>query len=563
MNGAVKTGLIGAGVVLLAAGGYGAYNLVDSGSVTGTPAPNPSATMISATPPTDPQALKQAQAFLASWQAGPTAYAKAAAGTDAPVRARSDLSGYGTGLALSAVSFGGVTAAGPDPAAADAVKVDFTVTASVGGTTGGTWSYPDSLDVVQTNSGVTEVRWGAQVLYPKLAAGQRLRVGSIPAGPGQARVVASDGTPLTASRYPSLAQIIPTIADSAEGERAATGGSGGSGVEVTSATGTPVTTLKVFSKPTGGVIRTTIDARLQATAEAAVLDPTLNGLPGAVVALNRDNGDILAIAFSGHSGDTAINAELAPGSTMKIITSAALFDDAGLTPSSPAPCTADVVADGQVFHNDDDIVANAHTTVEQGFAESCNASFIKDGYDDLVHGSDATDLAKEADNVFGLGNWDIGGGVETANPQVPMNPVGSNAAADLIGQGTVTMNPLVLASVAATVRDGAFHQPIILPGHAQPPATQALSPTTDQYLQQMMDFDAHNPMGTAYPRMNAILGTGAKTGTAEVGPADKVTTNGWFAAYDDDISAAALVQGGTTGVGTAGYIVQSLFNADH
>ena len=562
MNGAVKTGLIGSCVVLLAAGGYGAYNLVSNGSITGSPKPNPSATLISITPPTDPQALKQAQAFLASWQAGPTGYAKAAAGTDAPAQAQTDLSGYSSGLGLSTISFAGATA-GPDPAAANAVKVSFTVTAAVGGTTGGTWSYPDSMDVVQTNSGVTEVRWGAAVLYPKLAAGEKLKAGSIPAGPGQATVEAADGTPLTAAKYPSLAQIIPTIADSAEGERVATGGTGGSGVEITSATGTPVTTLKVFAKPTGGVIKTTIDASLQAVAEQAVLAPTLNGLPGSVVALNRSNGDILAIAFSGHSGDTAINAELAPGSTMKIITSAALFDDAHLTPSSPAPCLSSVTADGQVFHNDDDIVPNGNTTVEEGFAESCNASFIKDGYDDLVHGSDATDLAKEADNVFGLGNWDIGGGVETANPQVPMNPAGSNAAADLIGQGTVTMNPLILASVAATVRDGAFHQPIILPGHPQTPAAQAMNPTTDQELQQMMDFDAHNTMGTAEPRMNAIPGTGAKTGTAEVGPTNDITTNGWFAAYDDDISAAALVQGGSTGVGTAGYIVQSLFNADH
>jgi len=563
MNGAVKTGLVGSCVLVLAAGGYGAYNLVDSGSITGSPKPNPSATEISATPPSNPEALKLAQAFLASWQTGPSGYAKAAGDTDAPTTAQSDLSAYQTGLSLSTIAFGGVTAAGPDPAAANAIKVDFTVTAHVGGATGGAWAYPDSLDVVQTNSGVTSVRWGADVLYPKLAAGQRLKAGSIPAGPGQATVAASDGTPLTAATYPSLAQIIPTIADSTEGEQAATGGTGGSGVEITSSTGAPVSTLKVFTKPTGGVIRTTINARLQATAEAAVLDPALDGLPGSVVALDRTNGHILAIAFSGHSGDTAINAELAPGSTMKIITSAALFDDAGLTPSSPAPCTSDVVADGQVFHNDDDITPDAHTTVEEGFAESCNASFIKDGYDDLVHGSDASDLAKEADNVFGLGNWDIGGGVETANPQVQTDPVGSNAAADLIGQGTVTMNPLILASVAATVRDGAFHQPIILPGHAQPAAAQPMKPLTDQYLQQMMDFDAHNPMGTAYPRMNMISGTGAKTGTAEVGPANNVTTNGWFAAYDDDISAAALVQGGTTGVGTAGYIVQSLFNADH
>ena len=560
MNGGVKAGMIGACVVVLAAGGYGAYNLVSTGSIGGSPKPNPSATMISATPPTDPVALKQAQAFLDAWASGSTGYPKAAAATDAAATAQQALTSYSSGLGLSTIAFSQAPTAAPDPAAPNAVKVGFTVTATVGGHV---WSYPDSLDVVQTNSGVTSVKWSSAVLYPKLQPGQSLKVGPVPAAPGTATVLASNGTPLTASKYPSLAQIIPTISSSAEGLRAVTGGSGGSGVVLTNASGSTVSTVKVFTPATGGSITTTINASLQAVAEQAVVDPTLQGKPGAVVALDRTNGHILAIAFSGHSGDTAINAELAPGSTMKIITSAALFDDAGLNPSSPAPCTADVVADGQVFHNDSDITPNASTTIEQGFAESCNASFIKDGYDDLVHGSDATALAKEADNVFGLGNWDIGGGVQTANPQVPMNPVGSNAAADLIGQGTITMNPLILASLSATVRDGAFHQPIILPGQPQPPAAQSLNPTTDRYLQQMMDFDANNSMGTAYPRMNQIPGSGAKTGTAEVGPTGNTTTNGWFTAYDNNISAAALVQGGTTGVGTAGYIVQSLMNADH
>ncbi|QMU74048.1 penicillin-binding transpeptidase domain-containing protein [Streptacidiphilus sp. P02-A3a] len=563
MNGGVKAGVIGACVVVLAAGGYGAYQLVGKGGVGGSPKPDPSATMISATPPTDPLALKQAQAFLDAWASGAAGYPKAAADTDAAATAQQALTSYSSGLGLSTIAFGKPLTAVPDPAVPNAVKVGFTVTAKVGGPTGHLWSYPDSLDVVQTNSGVTSVRWSSAVLYPKLGTGQSLKAGAVPAAPGTATVLASDGTPLTAAKYPSLTQIIPTIAGSAEGLRAVTGGSGGSGVVVTNAAGTTVSTVKVFTPATGGTITTTINASLQAVAEQAVVAPTLDGKPGSVVALDRTNGHILAIAYSGHSGNTAINAELAPGSTMKIITSAALFDDAGLNPSSPAPCTADVVADGQVFHNDSDITANPRTTIEQGFAESCNASFIKDGYDDLVHGSDATALAKEADDVFGLGNWDIGGGVETANPQVPMNPAGSNAAADLIGQGTVTMNPLVLASLAATVRDGAFHQPIILPGQPQPPAAKAMNPTTDGYLRQIMAFDANNSMGTAYPRMNQIPGSGAKTGTAEVGPTGNTTTNGWFTAYDDNISAAALVQGGTTGVGTAGYIVQSLLNADH
>ena len=556
MRVAAKAGIVASCTVLLAAGGYGGYYLTRGGH--GQQAP----VVLSATPPAAPAAVAAAQQFLTAWQSGSGGYTQAAADTTLPTSAGSALSGYADGLKLSSIAFGGVTAGAADPSVRGAMKVAFTATATVGASHS-TWSYPGSLDVVQTTAGHTEIAWSDSVLYPTLKAGQLLAVGSIPPAAGQATVEASDGSTLTAAKYPSLAGIITTIASSAEGLKAVTGDTPGVGVELTTAAGAPVSTVKVFTPATGGVIKTTINSQLQTDAEAAVVSPDLDGLPGSVVAVDRTNGHILAIAFSGKSGDTAINAELAPGSTMKIITSAALFDDAGLNPSSPAPCTNDVVADGQIFHNDDSIVPNAGTTVQQAFAESCNAAFIKDGYDDLVHGSDASELAKEADNVFGLGNWDIGGGVQTANPQVQADPVGSNAAADLIGQGTVTMNPLILASIAATVRDGAFHQPVILPGQPQPAAAQPLNPTTDRYLQQMMDFDAHDSSGTAYPRMNGIPGSGGKTGTAEVGPTGHVTTNGWFAAYDNNIAAAALVQGGATGVGTAGYIVQTLFNADH
>ena len=63
--------------------------------------------------------------------------------------------------------------------------------------------------------------------------------------------------------------------------------------------------------------------------------------------------------------------------------------------------------------------------------------------------------------------------------------------------------------------------------------------------------------------MNGILGSGRKT--AVVGPAGQATADGWLAAYHGDNSAAALVQGGATGAGTAGRnaIAQNRFEADH
>lgn len=154
---------------------------------------------------------------------------------------------------------------------------------------------------------------------------------------------------------------------------------------------------------------------------------------------------------------------------MKIITSAALFDRAGLAPDSTALCNTTRAASGQVFQNEADVPANPNATLLQAFAESCNTAFIKEGFDHLIHGGDdAADLHDEAHDVFGFGSWSIGGGVQTTDPSVPATPSGGDKAAHFIGQGQVTASPLVMASVAATVRDGAFHQPVILATSRRP-----------------------------------------------------------------------------------------------
>jgi cell division protein FtsI/penicillin-binding protein 2 len=237
---------------------------------------------------------------------------------------------------------------------------------------------------------------------------------------------------------------------------------------------------------------------------------------------------------------------------MKIITSAALFDKAGLNPSSPAPCTDSLMANSQLFHNDSGVRADPGSTLAQAFTVSCNTSFIKDGFRYLAHDGDASALHDEAANVFGMGSWSIGGGVATTDPSIPPDVQGGDQAAQFIGQGKVTATPLFMASVAATVRGAGFEQPVILPGQHQETASRPLSARTAGYLQSMMRNVATS--GTAAPRLGGLVGVGAKTGTAEEGD----HTNGWLTAYNSRISAAALVEGGSSGVDSAGYVVRRL-----
>lgn len=548
MNRAAKIGLAGTCTALVVVGGIGAYNMVHA--LTSGPAGDaqtkaartfdPSA--VSDTPPTDTEAVTLTRAFLDSWSK--QHLGGAANGTDLPDAAAQALRGYADGLHLKKLSFAHIRSAGPSTVTQGATKVTFDVTAHV---PDGTWIYPSAVAVRKSTDGVLAVHWNNSVLYPGLGDDQSLTAGKLPAGTTTVKVVADDGrTDLSA--FPSLRDITATIRKNAK----PTGGTSGTGVAVVDGTGAGVKALKVFSKGRAAVITTTIDARLQAVAETAVKDPHLQDKPAGTVALDWRTGHILAVAHTGADGDIAINGIKSPGSTMKIITSAALFDQAGLAPSSPAPCTDSLMANSQMFHNDPGVRANPGSTIDQAFTVSCNTSFIKDGFHDLVHDGDASALHDEAVKVFGMGSWSIGGGLGTTDPSIPPDVQGGDQAAQFIGQGKVTATPLFMASVAATVRNAGFEQPVILPGQHQQAAPRSISARTAGYLQSMMRSVATS--GTAAPRLGGLAGVGAKTGTAEEGD----HTNGWLTAYDSRIAVSALVEGGSSGVDSAGYVVRHL-----
>ena len=551
MNRAGKIAVATTLATVLAAGGYGAFNVVNAVvSYGSTATPVTSSTALANDPPSNADAQKLAAAFLQSWQSGPAHYSGAASDTDAPGAAQTGLQGYHDGLSLTSVSFSAITAAGPDPHLTGATKVTYSVTAQV---KGGTWSYPGTLDVVQNSNSTHVVHWAASVLYPKLVDSQSLQAGPVTADKGARVVTDQNGTQLTVAKDPSLADILASVANSAQ----TGGGSSGAGVEVVDGGRHPIAAATVFARPKAATVRTTLDAHLQQAAEAAVRQQVLHGMSTGVVVVRPRDGHILAIANTATDVNLAINGLQPPGSTMKIITSAALFDHSPLTPTSVLPCPKSQVASSETFTNEADVPESTTSTITDDFARSCNTAFIYGGGRYLTQNNQpASALHDEAARVFGFGQWSIGGGVVTANPSVPADPSGGDRAAQYIGQGQVLVNPLVMASVAATVQNGTFHQPILLPGQAQTPAPAALTSRDDGYLQHMMSAVAQR--GTAAPRLGDLSGIGAKTGTAEVTSG----TDGWMTAYNDDIAVCALVQGGSSGVDSAGYVVRSLLLAD-
>jgi hypothetical protein len=532
---------------VLAGGGYAVFNIGTAllGGPSAAATFNPSD--LATTPPGSAAAKQQATAFLQAWQAGPDHYADAGKASDSPLTAQAALQKYHDGLGLTNISFSDITPTGESSSDGAAELVSFAVSAQV---KGGTWTYRSSLAVVQSTNGKTAVRWAPTVLYPTLGAGQTLQAGPIPADATSVQVLDDKGKPLTAAQFPSLADILSQLRTKGTGQ---SDGSSGSGVAVVDSTGDTVHAAKVFTPPTPVSLKTTLDATLQAAAERAVKDSHA-GQQAGVVAIDHHTGQIRAVAFSGDT-DIAINGYSPPGSTMKIITAATLMDQAGLGPGSPASCPPTIQVNGQTFHNVDGEQAPG-ADMRGAFAMSCNTAFI--GLLDNAWGKQTKprldSLSKEAADVFGIGTWHIG--VSTQDPAIPAAADRNHLAADAIGQGDVAVSPLIMASVGATVAHGGFLQPILVPGLPQQPAAQPMNPQTAQQLQEMMRYTAQS--GTAAPRTGGMSGVGAKTGTAEV----QGGTNGWFVAFDSDISVAAEVVGGTRGVDSAGYVVAGVLTAD-
>jgi cell division protein FtsI/penicillin-binding protein 2 len=296
-------------------------------------------------------------------------------------------------------------------------------------------------------------------------------------------------------------------------------------------------------------VKTTLDTRLQQYAEAAL---ATSKLPASLVAVQPSTGQILAAANGPQvaSYNRAFQGRYAPGSTFKIVTSAALLAN-GETAATPLPCTDTINVFGKTFKNYDALRAYGTGTMQKAFNESCNTAFISQ------HAKLPKDAMTKAAAMFGIGR-DLGLSINAYGGQVPAPKDDVEEAASMIGQGTVTASPLAISLVAATVDHGTAMKPVLVPGKdAAGPAASPLPAATVAALRTFMRTTVTS--GTA--RVLAGSGTvAAKTGTAEVSVNGKVGTNAWMAGYRGDVAFAVIVEGGASGSHTAGPILQNFLS---
>ncbi len=488
--------------------------------------------------------------FLQAWQTGDLG--QASRYTDHPAAAAAALATYSkylhlkklTATALSDTVAPSGTSSTPRESVGYAIKAIVAASASANALSG-TWSYQASLVTYQQpNSQLWYIAWAPDVLAPNLTASTHLA--AVKVSPQVVSVNDASGNDLTSYHDAGLT----TIAGLLQGKAPPGQGTPGLYVQIETASNHLVQNSQAVVIPPNNIanLATTISAQAEAAARAAVAAQRNSSM----VVIQPSTGKILAIANNDGFNDFALTAQVAPGSTMKVITSTALINGGVLTASSAVACPAAYTVQGITYHNDDNEALAAGTPFITDFAQSCNNAFSTQ----WPHLSGA--LARTAKDYYGLDQkWDLGiTGVSASYFNAPAGASGSELAQEAFGEGQLTASPLAMASVAATVDTGTFKQPIMLPGTKQVTAT-ALPASTDAQLKQMMQ--AVVTSGTA-----ASIGFGsgvyAKTGTADIQGQEQ--PNSWLIAFDpaQDVAVACLVVNAGYGAQFAGPEVKAFLD---
>ena len=391
------------------------------------------------------------------------------------------------------------------------------------------------------------VEWAPQLVFPELRAGERLA--RISAPPVRATLRSRDGKVLAEGPADGRASPLQGIADSIAGrmepqeareERRALYARGfpadwpvgQSGLE-------QVFEKRLRGRPGGELlagkrvlaraqpraakgIRTTIHTGLQ---DAAVV--ALAGRLGGVAALDPRTGEIRALA------GIAFSAPQPPGSTFKLVTTAAALERNLVKPSTQFPVATHAIIDGVELEN-----ANGEScggSFRNSFAHSCNSVFAPLG---LKIG--APELVEVAERFGWNAPATIRGEVPSTLPPAAEIQTPLELASTAIGQFETQATPLQMASVAQAIAMRGVRHPPTLRARRRTVGTRVVSRRIARTIGSLMVDVVAYGTGTAA----AIPGVrvAGKTGTAELEdtrdpetgetlPPDPTNTDAWFTAY--------------------------------
>jgi hypothetical protein len=433
----------------------------------------------------------------------------------------------------------------------DGAEVPFEVELQLPGL--GPWRYRGSIPLVDVDveeDGDRERQWRVRfapaVVHPDLEAGDELDLQL--QWPARGILRASDGTPLPAGH--ALGTVLGTIRP-ASAERAEALGPpyregdivGQAGLQASyerDLAGAPAGELRFvrggavvkvaasFPARPGQDVRTTLDLAVQRAAEDAL---GTEGNPAAMVVIRPSTGGIVAVANRPRDGfSRALLGRYAPGSTFKVITTLALLEK-GITPDTRIDCPKDISVNGRTIANaENEELGNI--SFRDAFSHSCNTAFI--GLAQQLSSAELLEAAK----AFGF-NTDLTAGTSLPRSEVP-EPTGTvDLVSAAIGQSRIQVTPMQMASVAATVANGAYRMPHFVDQLDNMAATP-LPDGTAATMQALMRLVVSEGTG----RRAAVGGApvAGKTGTAEFGTASPPRTHAWFISFRGDLATAVVVE---------------------
>ena len=333
-------------------------------------------------------------------------------------------------------------------------------------------------------------------------------------------------------------------------------------------------------EPQGGNIIMTIDPAAQEAAYEALGDNR-----GAAVALDPRTGAVLAMVskpsfdpsrlssfepadvrayyaeLTGASSDPLLNRAISktypPGSTYKVVTTAAALSSGDYTPETrvPSPVELDLPQTTRTLRNFGGQSCGGDTsTLADALRISCNTSFGALG---LELGAGAL---REQSEAFGFGDDGLRVPTTVATSVFPEDPDEPQTATSAIGQFEVRVTPLQMAMVAAGVaNEGEVMRPYLV-REVQAPDLSRLDVADPEVLSRAVDEDVAAELtqmmelvvsdGTGVRAQIDGLRVAGKTGTAQ--HAEGRPPHAWFIGFapadDPQVAVAVVVEdGGSAG----------------
>jgi penicillin-binding protein 2 len=375
------------------------------------------------------------------------------------------------------------------------------------------------------------------------------------------------------------------------------GQSGGQQVEV-DALGRRVRVLHEVEDVPGYNVVLTIDRDVQQAAYEG-----LKGKDGAIVALDVNSGAVLAMASTPAFdpnvfargvtsqewrslttdrayplNNRAIQGQYPPGSTFKIVMSIAALEEGAINPETPLGCSGSMAFGNRVFR---DWKKEGHGSVDfrKGLVQSCDVYFYQVGQrlgvDKIAHYARALGLGTKT----GIDLDDEKSGLipDTAWKKKRYNQpwFPGETPSISIGQGYVSVTPLQMANMMATVANGGtLYRPwfvrrvesldgsVIREYGPEEISSIALKESTLEHVRRALADVVNSGEGTGGAARSQITQIAGKTGTAQVAEmrgaivksenlAYLIRDHAWFVAYapavKPEIAVAVIVEHGGHG----------------